>query len=213
MFQVATAAELLAGGFQGVTTYGEIRRHGDFGVGTFDQLDGEMVAVDGDFLQLHSDGSATRVDDEQRAPFAMVTFFRGDLAIQISDPLDHAGLLSLLSDWLPDPSEFCAIKVAGDFDHLVTRTVARQTPPYRPLAEAASEQVERQFRDIAGALIGFRAPAAVDGITLGGYHFHFISDDRRHGGHVLDLRIRSGRVAADLETELHVELPSRDERE
>ncbi len=207
VFQVATASELLAGGFRGEATYGEIRGHGDFGVGTFDQLDGEMVAVDGRFHQLHSDGTATLVDDEQSAPFAMVTFFHGDVTQEIGDPVDHDGLLTLLSSLLADSGDFCAIRVDGHFTRIVTRTVSKQTPPYTTLAEAIAEQVEREFRDVGGTLVGFRAPAYIDGLTIGGYHFHFISDDARVGGHVLDLHLLSGRIAADVESSLHVELP------
>lgn len=210
VFQIATAAELVAGGFRGVASYGEIRRHGDFGVGTFDHLDGEMVAVDGHFHQLHSDGTATLVRDEQSAPFAMVTFFRGDLGGRIAAPLDHDGLLALVSSLLPAAGDFCAIRVDGHFDYVRTRTVSRQEPPYEPLAAAAKDQVEREFRDLGGTLVGFRAPTYVDGVTIAGYHFHFISGDQLRGGHVLDLRIRSGQVAADVESSLHVELPAAD---
>ena len=207
VFQISTSSELLAGGFRGESTYGEIRRHGDFGVGTFDQLDGEMVAVDGRFHQLHSDGTATLVDDRQSAPFAMVTFFKGDVTQEIGAPVDHDGLHGLLSSLQPEGGDFCAIRVDGHFERVVTRTVSKQTPPYTSLAEATKDQVEREFRDVRGTLVGFRAPAFVDGVTIGGYHFHFISDDASVGGHVLDLHLLSGRVAADVESSLHVELP------
>ena len=41
-YQVATISSLLAGGYDGDTTVGEILRHGDFGLGTFNGVDGEF---------------------------------------------------------------------------------------------------------------------------------------------------------------------------
>ena len=52
---------------------GTLREHGDFGLGTFEGLDGELVAVDGDFFRIRDDGALHPVDDEVLSPYAMVT--------------------------------------------------------------------------------------------------------------------------------------------
>jgi len=52
----------------------EIKKHGDFGLGTFDHLDGEMIMLDGKIYQITSDGRVTLVDDHALTPFACVTF-------------------------------------------------------------------------------------------------------------------------------------------
>ena len=56
-------------------------------------------------------------------------------------------------------------------------------------------------------MLGFRFPAYAEGIEVGGYHLHFISDDRDRGGHVLDSRSRGLRARLDPSNDLHVELP------
>ncbi len=204
---MATAAALVAGAFRGEVSYGDISRHGDFGVGTFDCLDGEMVAVDGEFHQLHSDGTATPVRPEQLAPFAMVTFFRGELSAPVNGPLDHRGLLARIDGLAPAEADLCAVRVDGRFGWIRMRTVSRQEPPFPTLAEACVDEVEVERTDVTGSLVGFRAPDQSDGITIGGYHFHFITDDRTAGGHVLDCRVDSGEIRVDHEGDLHVQLP------
>ena len=42
--------------------------------------------------------------------------------------------------------------------------------------------------------MGFRSPAWALGLNVPGYHWYFLSDDRTVGGHVLDCRVREGRV-------------------
>src|ERR1051325_6241811 len=44
MFQVSTLDALSEGLYQGALSFGELKKNGDCGLGTFDSLDGEMVA-------------------------------------------------------------------------------------------------------------------------------------------------------------------------
>jgi acetolactate decarboxylase len=100
-----------------------------------------------------------------------------------------------------------AVRFDGSFEFVRARSVPRQDPPYRPLAEVAAEQHVFSFKDVRGTLVGFRFPDYASGVEVPGYHLHFITEDRRRGGHVLDYRARSGRLRIDTSSELHVELP------
>ena len=42
---VSTIDAILNGLYDGIITYGELKEWGDFGIGTFEGLDGEMVAL------------------------------------------------------------------------------------------------------------------------------------------------------------------------
>jgi alpha-acetolactate decarboxylase len=75
LFQVSTTGALVQGVYKGAVTIGELKNHGDFGLGTFEGLDGEMVALDGKFYQVHSDGRITEPPDAAPVPFACVTNF------------------------------------------------------------------------------------------------------------------------------------------
>ena len=63
LFQTSTIDALLGGNYEGDVSFAELRARGDFGLGTFDALDGEMVALDGDFYQVKADGIAYEVDE------------------------------------------------------------------------------------------------------------------------------------------------------
>src|SRR3954453_23671012 len=96
VFQNSTINALLEGVYDGSMTYGELRRHGDFGLGTFNALDGEMIAFDGDFYQVKADGVAYPVADGQRTPFASVLFFRPTHTRPLSGPLDYEHFQTLV---------------------------------------------------------------------------------------------------------------------
>ena len=56
LYQVSTIDALMQGAYEGVQPVSEIRKHGDFGIGTFDALDGEMIVLDGTVYQAKADG-------------------------------------------------------------------------------------------------------------------------------------------------------------
>jgi acetolactate decarboxylase len=100
------------------------------------------------------------------------------------------------------------VRVEGYFSYVKTRSVPRQRKPYPPLAEAVQHQPTFEFRDIRGSLVGFRFPGYVQGLNVSGYHFHFITEDRSAGGHLLECGIARGEIQADHESVLHLELPA-----
>lgn len=208
IFQVSTMTALVEGVYDGDTTYQEIMKHGDFGVGTFNALDGEMAAVDGEYFHLHGDGSVSTVDLQDVAPFAAVTFFRGDAEISVEHAQSRDELLQLVDNTVPTENLFYAIRIDGIFASVTTRTVVRQHRPYPSLIEAAKTQVEHTIGPTVGTMVGFRAPQYAQGMTVAGYHLHFIDTDRRVGGHVLDFMIESGTVTVDQDTDMHVEMPT-----
>src|SRR6201984_3727993 len=88
LYQLSTATALVEGINQGAVRVRTLREHGDLGLGTFENLDGEMVIVDGRFFQARSDGSVREVQDNVLIPFAAVTAFSADEAITLDDCSD-----------------------------------------------------------------------------------------------------------------------------
>jgi acetolactate decarboxylase len=198
---------LLEGVYEGDVTYAELAKHGDFGLGTFNDLDGEMIAIDGTFFQLRSDGTAHVVDPMQKTPFAVMTFFAPEVARRLEHPMTRPELYARLDELAPSRNLFYAIRIDGRFSSVVTRTVPRQAKPYRPLTEVVQTQPTFEFTNVTGTIAGFRSPDYVQGISVAGYHLHFITGDRKGGGHVLDLTIEDATLAIDHSSGLHVELP------
>lgn len=206
LFQASTISALLDGAFDGDLTIGELAAHGDLGLGTLNHLDGEMIALDGDFYRADVDGAIHPVSPDARTPFAVVSRFAPTIDERIDAPLAHIELVDYLDSLIPGDAS-CAIRLDGHFDLVRARSVPAQSPPYRPLTEVVAEQHVFELLDVEGTMLGFRFPTYVEGIEIGGFHLHFISADRTKGGHVLDCRSTDLRARLDFSTELRVELP------
>ena len=75
LFQVSTSGALVEGVLDGVVSVETLREHGNFGLGTYADLDGEMIALDGVFYRVRSDGSVHVEEGSSLSPFALVTHF------------------------------------------------------------------------------------------------------------------------------------------
>jgi len=208
VFQNSTINALLEGVYDGSMTYSELRRHGDFGLGTFNALDGEMIAVDGGFYQIKADGIASLVADDQQTPFATVLFFQPTIRRSLSGPLDYEQLQAVMESLMEGPNLFYAVRIDGHFASVTTRSMPRQKKPYAPLAEVAKTQPVFHLKDVSGTLAGFRFPDFARGLNVPGFHLHFLTEDRRAGGHVLDLVLARGELAIDATANFHLELPT-----
>jgi len=207
VFQTSTIDVLLDGNYDGDVSFAELADRGDFGLGTLDALDGEMIALDGRFYQIRADGRAYPIDGRTRTPFAVVTAFEPDVRRALTTPLDLPALYGYLDEILGAEPGCHAIRVDGHFDRVKTRSVPRQRKPYPPLVQVVESQPTFELRDVPGSLVGFRFPRYAQGINVAGYHFHFITRDRSGGGHVLECRLARGDMRVDHEADLWLELP------
>src|SRR5687768_10664823 len=207
LFQASTVGALLDGAYEGDVTFAELAEHGDLGLGTMNALDGEMIALDGRFYRADVDGNVNELDPAERTPFAVMDWFRPTIEFEVPEPLDDEGFRRAIDDRVPPDANSWAVRVDGEFDVVRARSVPRQEPPYRPLADVVRDQHVFELRDVRGTLAGFRFPDFAEGLEVSGYHLHFISADRTRGGHVLACRPSGVRVAIDPAQDLHVELP------
>jgi acetolactate decarboxylase len=198
LMQVSTINALMAGVYDGIMTCGKLKGYGDFGVGTIDTLDGEMVVLDGKVFQIKSDGKVYNVTDSQTTPFAEVTYFNSDQEVNVSADTNLAGLQKIIDSAIQSVNDFYAIKVHGTFKYVKVRSVPAQSKPYPPLAEVTAKQAVFEYSNVTGTLVAFRCPPYVNGVNVVGYHFHFLSDDRQTGGHVLE--IKTGEVKTQLDS-------------
>jgi acetolactate decarboxylase len=206
LFQVSTSNALAQGVFAGAVTVGELRRHGDFGLGTFAGLDGELIMIEGVCFRAGAGGDIEAVDDEREVPFALVTRFVADLDTVIESSASLAEMAGRLDALRPSQNLFAGIRV----DTTLKSVALRAACPARPgegLLEATRHQSEYTVDGATGTLVGFWAPEYARAVGVPGYHFHFISDDRRVGGHVLDLVGGPLHVGMQVESGLHLAIP------
>ena len=207
LFQTSTLGALVEGVYDGNLAIGELKKHGNFGVGTFDALDGEMVMLDGRVYRVRADGKAEEVADGETTPFATVTFFEADHTGSAVGAFDLAHLEALLDKLLPTKNIPYAVKIEGTFAYVKTRNVPRQTKPYPRLPEVAAKQPTFEFENVRGTLVGFRCPQYAEGLNFPGWHLHFLTADRTAGGHVLELVTDKVRFAIDYTFAIHIALP------
>jgi len=208
LFQTATINSLLNGVYDGDLSIGDLKKNGDFGIGTFNRLDGEMIAVDGNVYKVRVDGKAYAVSDSEKTPFACVTFFQGDTVINVTEELTLKELQNKIDALLPTPNIFYAIRIEGTISYVKTRSVPDQKRPYIPLVEIVKTQPTFEHKNTAGVVVGFRAPEFVSGVNVPGYHFHFLNKEKNAGGHVLDLSISNAKVSIDHTDGFYLSLPS-----
>lgn len=210
VYQVSTIDSLMAGNYDGIESFDTLRRHGDFGIGTFAGLGGEMVALDGHFYDCRYDGKVVPVMPGRKTPFASVTFFDTDRAVNVLSASSLDDLARELDRHISTVNIPWAVRIDGQFTYVKARSVPPQHKPYPPLIEVAKSQPEFEFHNIRGTLVGFRSPPWTKGVTLPGWHLHFISDDRTRGGHVLVVQFTNVRARLDACDAIHIALPHDD---
>jgi acetolactate decarboxylase len=206
LFQVSTSAALVEGLYQGAVRVSRLLRHGDFGLGTFIDLDGEMVVLEGVCYRVASDGAVTTVEGDRLIPYAVVTRFSVEFAKRSQQVNRFSDLVAVCDGLRSSENVFYAFRVEGKFSFVKTR-VMKAVPQGTGLKAASSGQEEFTFEDQEGTLIGLWSPGFAGSFSVPGYHFHFLSADRKRGGHVLECRAVDVTIGGCAMHEMHVSLP------
>lgn len=197
---------LVEGIFEENVPLSDIKLHGDFGLGIFNDLDGEMMMLDGIVYQIDSEGCVNIIGDEALTPFACVTFYKSVCHDSIERGMDYNAFLDMLKSLIPSTNLFYAIRVEGTFSHVRARSFPRQET-YRPLVEATETQRIFDFRDIKGTIAGFFTPSFMASLNVPGIHLHFLSSDLKHGGHLLECSPVEAKIGIQFIDRLELSLP------
>ena len=114
MFQVSLMAALLDGVYDGDATVGQLLDRGDFGLGTFNALDGEMIILDSVVHRLRSGGEATPVGPEEPTPFAIVTRFVPSITVDVPGGAGRDEVAGMV-DRLVSTNYLYAMRITGRF--------------------------------------------------------------------------------------------------
>lgn len=192
LYQVSTIDALMQGAYEGVQPVSEIKKHGNFGIGTFESLDGEMIVLDGIVYHAKADGRIYPVSDEMASPLATVTWFERDIIVPTTQEMNSTGYSEYLTSKLPSENLIYGVKVHGTFPSMKVRAIPAQKEPYPTLTEAAKSQSVHEYQNTTGTLVGFYTPVFFKGLNVAGFHLHYIDDARSVGGHALDFTISPG---------------------
>ncbi|MCR5816754.1 MAG: acetolactate decarboxylase [Ruminococcus sp.] len=210
VYQISLLQGLTLGDYYGSVTVAELKGKGDIGIGTFEGVNGELIMLDGEVYRATSEGAIEVAPDDETIPFANVTFFNSDEKKKINDVTDINNLKERLDKKVESlgKNRFYFIRIDGTFKKMHARSELKQEEPYKPLAEAlATDQREFQWEDIKGTVVGLYCPEYMKDLNAVGWHFHFISDDRNVGGHVLDLSCDTADISIDYTDGFNILLP------
>jgi acetolactate decarboxylase len=207
LYQVSTFRAIADGIFEGMISIGSLKTRGDFGVGTLNGLDGELIVFGGIAYQASIDGSVNVVPDSALTPFAAVTFFTPQRTLAFEGQADCPRLFERVDRELATRNIFTAVQVDGSFPALTVRSVPKQSPPYPPLATVIANQTVFNLQDQVGTLVGIWTPDYLSTVNSPGWHFHYLASDRRTTGHVLDCQFGGGVVKIAELPSFTVDLP------
>lgn len=80
IYQTSLMSALLSGVYEGNTTIADLLTHGDFGLGTFNELDGELIAFSSEVLP------AARRRQRPQSPHGAAYALRGDDLVSAAVP-------------------------------------------------------------------------------------------------------------------------------
>lgn len=203
LFQLGNASALFSGAIEGNMTYRELRSKGDFGLGTFNSIDGEMVALDGSFYKISQKGETIPVDPNWKTPFVELVKFSQNKTVQFEKIDSYAVLKQLIQVNLDNKNIPYAMKVTGTFNFLKLRSRSSRA------ALQSQDVIEETYsvKNIKGALVGFWFPQYLLNLTVPEFHFHFIADNRKLSGHVLELRAESASVSVNKIDQIELMFP------
>jgi acetolactate decarboxylase len=188
IYQFGPAAGFAASLYEGPTHFSEVLRLGDFGLGATSPLDGEVIVLDGTAYRAAVTGELEILSPTTRTPLVFVKHFRTDRTVDLPAAGSLDELTRALDGAIGSKNLFWAARIDGRFTRVALRSVPRQERPYKPLADVVAGQNVFAATDVTGTLVGFRFPAYLGGVNTGGWHFHFVDDARKLGGHVLDVQ-------------------------
>ena len=192
--QIGTNHTLNAGEYHGILPISTLLNHGNFGLGTYDNLNGEMILLGGQFYQVLVDGTVVNPPLTTTTPFGVVTFFNPTQSIPINSPIDIRNLEQELLSSHIDPNRIYAIKITANLDSARYRSWPEQKPPFKPFSELSDQEKIYNSRNIDVTLVGFYFPEWFGEVNTIGFHFHFITNNHKTGGHLYDALISRGNV-------------------
>lgn len=211
IYQVSTLQALALGYTRPVVTVEELLQNGDTGLGTFENVDGEMIIIDGVCYQAKQDGSIVRSENSTGVPFAVAGFLKNGRKIEFGEKKDIEAIKLALTMIIDDDFGLNSIHVAridGWFDTIRARAGAPYQSQHVTLKTILSKtQKDFSFEKTEGTLVCVYFPDYMDGINASGWHMHFISKDKKFGGHVFEASMSSGECLIQKMDRIDIQLP------
>jgi acetolactate decarboxylase len=186
LFHYSVMDAMRNGVYSGELTIGELAKKGNFGIGTYNYLDGEMIALDGIFYRVDASGEVGAATNSRRIPFGSVAFFKADMQFELTHIKDIEELQNEVIKRLPSTNKPYAVRIECEFETITVGGARRlDENDTTGLAELMKTRPLYPREHISGTMVGFYNPPYFSAIDLSPFHFHFISRDHKYGGHLI----------------------------
>ena len=211
MYQVSTLQALLLGYFRSVISVSELLKHGNIGLGTFTDVDGEMIVLNGSCYRATENGDVVEAEGDRGVPFSTVCTMEESKPIEF-DTMDNIDNLKTALNNIIDShfglNSMHMARIDGEFELVDARSESGYESVHVELKTVLGKtQKAFKFEKIKGTLVCVYFPDYMDGINAAGWHLHFISEDRKHGGHVFDIVMKSGKGLISKINSIELKLP------
>jgi len=208
IFHYSVLKALDNGVLEGNMTVGELKKHGDFGLGTFNRLDGEMIVLDHVVYRVSPEGKILQARNETLIPYSVVSFYNQEDTLSMKGEINYPALKTYVKERLPSQNLFYAFRIRGEFEYIKCGGANMQNKPYnKSLLEMLADRPVYEGKSITGTLVGFWCPAYIGDINTVGFHLHFLSDDHTLGGHLMEFTARSLDIGFDVKSIYKILLP------
>ena len=202
----------IGGLYKGTLPIKDLKLKGDFGIGAPDMLDGELTMLDGKAYQTKATGETVVVEDDHKTSFASVTFFKADTLFYTNVDTDQKALLEIIKSKLTNKNAKYAIRITGTFDYVKTRAFPPvKEKPFPALSTILDSQHFFEHKNTTGTFVGFHLPEYLNGMNASGFHFHFLSTDKKQGGHILDFKGKHLKIEIAELKRFELEVPTDEE--
>ncbi len=208
LFHVGLANTLLGGMYDGFYSVDQLKLKGNFGIGAPHRLDGELLILNGRVWQTTHADTTFEAEGSTLVPYAAVHDFNPIASLVLEGSFNRDQLYAYLDSLLAPANGMYGVKVSGTFTTITTRAFpAMNDTPAPTLASIMDRQVLFNHSEIDGALVGYKLPPFMAGMNFPGYHFHFLSDDHRRGGHMVEFTVTNVTIEYDRIHRFEVQLP------
>lgn len=210
LFQVSTLQALMQGYYYPVSTVKELKANGDFGIGCFERVNGELIMLDGVVYQAIYNSSILTPQDDYTVPYATVAFFHNDINVTFNKIKSIDTLKKQLDKIVNKTGKnmFYLVRIDGVFEDVTYRSEYAQKEPYKPLAKAMeTDQKVFNKKNELGIIVGLFCPSFMDKLNTPGWHFHYITSDRKTGGHLIYLSSKKLAVQLSKKSNFKMILP------
>ena len=173
--------------FEGDLSAKELKTKGDIGLGSYNLLDGELIMLNGILYQASEDGKVHKPEDSKKIVYANAAFFNKDFSYELPKVESYDNLRAIINDKLPTKNFFYAFKIHGEFSKMKCGGLHKQKAPFeKGLDVLIPERPIFERENFKGTMVGFYCPTFIGNINVAGYHLHFVSDDEKFAGHVME---------------------------